>query len=102
MRVACPARGTTLAGERLDRYLSIILNLITSIPGFSNPVTELVKAFTLAVVNKRTEPSQLPGLEAMMPSAPLIQLLTGHRFLLSRRPRPGGQHPRHAGRRAPA
>ncbi len=32
VRVACPARGTTLASGRLDRWLSIIFNLVSLIP----------------------------------------------------------------------
>ena len=34
VRVGCPARGTTLADGRLDRYLSITVNLLGLIPGF--------------------------------------------------------------------
>jgi hypothetical protein len=32
VRVACPARGTTLADRRLDRYFSVITNLAGLIP----------------------------------------------------------------------
>ena len=33
VRVACPVRGTTLADRRLDRYFSILVNLVGWIPG---------------------------------------------------------------------
>jgi tetratricopeptide (TPR) repeat protein len=76
VRVACPARGTTLADGRLDRYLSITVNLLGLIPGFMlNPVYDATTALLLAVVKKRTDPQELPGLEAQMPTSPLIRVL---------------------------
>lgn len=75
VRVACPARGTTLASERLDRYLSVLFNLVSKIPGFDNVVLDLLGDFLLAVVKKRTDPRDLPGLEAMMPKSALVHLL---------------------------
>ncbi len=76
VRVGCPARGTTLASGRLDRYLSIILNVVEAIPGLKgNPVVEGLSAFMLAVVKNRTKPEELPGLEAQMPDSPLVRIL---------------------------
>ena len=75
VRVACPARGTTLASERLDRYLSVLVNVVTSIPAIDNPITGLLGDFLLAFAKQRTEPQELPGVEAMMPTSALIQLL---------------------------
>jgi pimeloyl-ACP methyl ester carboxylesterase len=76
VRVACPARGTTLASGKLDIYLSGILNVIGLIPFLkASPVYGFLKTFTLAVARERTRPEQLPGLEAMMPGSPLIALL---------------------------
>ena len=76
VRVACPARGTTLADGRLDRYLSIIVNMLEQIPGFKlNPVYDAASALLLAVVKKRTDPQELPGLEAQMPTSPLVRVL---------------------------
>ncbi len=66
VRVACPARGTTLASGRLDRWLSIIQFLSAS-----NDFVE----FLLAVLKERTDPRTLPGLEAMMPGSALVRLL---------------------------
>lgn len=69
VRVACPARGTTLASGRLDRWLSII--------GFLTKETVAGDAvdFLLGVVKERTDPRTLPGLEAMMPGSALVRLL---------------------------
>jgi len=76
VRVACPARGTTLADGRLDRYLSITVNVLEQIPGFKlNPVYDATSALLLTVVKKRTVPEELPGLEAQMPTSPLVRML---------------------------
>ena len=85
VRVACPARGTTLASGRLDRWASVMANLLgkgleaggKAIP-LLEPVVkgiELLQNFLLAVVRERTDARILPGLEAMMPDSPLVALL---------------------------
>jgi len=72
-RVACPARGTTLASGRLDRWLSVLDAVLGKlVPGglFGDAMD-----FLLAVVKERTDPRTLPGLEAMMPGSALTRLL---------------------------
>ena len=69
VRVACPARGTTLASGRLDRWLSA-LNYLSGDGLFGDTVD-----FLLAVIKERTDPRTLPGLEAMMPGSALTRLL---------------------------
>ncbi|MFT3663628.1 CHAT domain-containing protein [Piscinibacter sp.] len=69
VRVACPARGTTLASGRLDRWLSVI-NFLTG-DGLIGGSAD----FLLAVVKQRTDPRTLPGVEAMMPGSALTRLL---------------------------
>ena len=69
VRVACPARGTTLASGRLDRWLSV-LDFISGNGLFGD-----VADFMLAIVKERTDPRTLPGLEAMMPGSALTRLL---------------------------
>ncbi len=69
VRVACPARGTTLASGRLDRWLSV-LDFVSGSGLFGG-----LADFLLAVVKERTDPRTLPGLEAMMPGSALIRLL---------------------------
>ncbi|MGD8438899.1 MAG: CHAT domain-containing protein [Holophagae bacterium] len=74
VRVACPVRGTLLAGKRLDIYLSVLTNLIgRALPG--STAFDLVSALVLAVAKQRTEPDTLPGIEAMMPTSPLVAVL---------------------------
>lgn len=76
VRVACPARGTTLADRRLDRYLSVLVNLASLIPGLkANPVYDGLTSLLAGVLKKRTEPEELPGIEAMMPTSPLVRML---------------------------
>lgn len=69
VRVACPARGTTLASGRLDRWLSVVDALVPD--GLFGDALD----FLLAVVKERTDPRTLPGLEAMMPGSALTRLL---------------------------
>lgn len=69
VRVACPARGTTLASGRLDRWLSV-LDMLVPNSLFGDAVD-----FLLAVVKERTDPRSLPGIEAMMPGSALTRLL---------------------------
>jgi pimeloyl-ACP methyl ester carboxylesterase len=69
VRVACPARGTTLASGRLDRWLSMLSWFAGK--GFAAEAMD----FLLAVVKERTDPRTLPGLEAMMPGSALTRLL---------------------------
>lgn len=73
VRVACPARGTTLASGRLDRWLSMFNFLAGKALGES-PFADALE-FLLAVVKERTDPRTLPGLEAMMPGSALTRLL---------------------------
>ncbi len=69
VRVACPARGTTLASGRLDRWLSVFVHFAGD--GLIGDAAD----FLLAVVKERTDPRSLPGLEAMMPGSALTRLL---------------------------
>lgn len=77
VRVACPARGTLLASERIDRYLSLLLNIIAKvIPApVGTEFFDIVQAFLLAFIKTRADPSAIPGLEAQMPGSPLVQSL---------------------------
>lgn len=79
VRVACPARGTTLASGRLDIYLSLLFNLLGSFSGLKmTPGGILYNIFSeliMAVAKERSDPSVLPGIEAMIPSSPLVALL---------------------------
>ena len=75
-RAACPARGTLLASENLDQFLSVITYLVGLIPFLkASPLYEIVKRITLETVHRRWEPGMLPGVEAMTPASPLVRLL---------------------------
>ncbi|MFY9918741.1 MAG: CHAT domain-containing protein [Mycobacterium sp.] len=76
VRCASPSRGTLLVGENIDLFLSVLTNLIGLIPGVGGtPLYEVTKRIALEIVRSRTEPSLVPGLEAMMPQSPLVALL---------------------------
>jgi hypothetical protein len=73
VRVACPARGTTLASGRLDRWLSVLDFL--SINSLGSSLLGGAVDFMQAVVGERTDPRTLPGIEAMIPGSALTRLL---------------------------
>ena len=72
VRVACPARGTLLASQRLDAYLSV-LQWGLQLAGV--PVLPQLLDFLTEVARRRADPRQLPGLEAMLPGSALVQWL---------------------------
>ncbi len=76
IRVACPAQGTVLASENLDRFLSVLTSLIGLIPVVGqSPVYQVAKRITLEVAKSRWNPSVIPGIESMVPQSPLVALL---------------------------
>ncbi|HYN61817.1 MAG TPA: hypothetical protein VET87_20110, partial [Rubrivivax sp.] len=72
LRVACPARGTLLASRRLDAYLSV-LKWGLELAGL--PVVPELIDFLGEVAQRRTDPTELPGLEAMTPDSPVVRWL---------------------------
>jgi pimeloyl-ACP methyl ester carboxylesterase len=72
VRVGCPTRGTLLASGRLDAYLSI-LKWTLQLSGI--PVAPQVVSFLSEVAQRRSDPTLLPGLEAMMPESAFIRWL---------------------------
>lgn len=82
VRVACPARGTTLLAGRLDRWASALVNMASSAAFLAGPIGkagagafQALHSFAAAVVAERSNASTLPGLEAMTPDSPLVALL---------------------------
>ena len=69
VRVACPSRGTLLASKRLDAYLSVF-KWTLELAGL--PVAAEIIDFLNAVAQRRTDPEQIPGLAAQIPSSALI------------------------------
>jgi len=75
-RVACPAGGTTLASGRLDRWLEVIVNVFGRITGLSeNPIYSVLSDFMLDVKKQTLNADAMPGLEAMVPTSPVIRML---------------------------
>ncbi len=72
VRVACPARGTLLASQRLDAYLSV-LKWTLELAGL--PVVPALLDFLTEVARRRADPSKIPGLAAMIPDVPLLRWL---------------------------
>ncbi len=83
VRVACPARGTTLASGRLDLWLSSIVNVLSLAGLKANPAYDMALDLVLAVAKERTEPHTLPGLEAQMPLSALVCFLNNPAFTVA-------------------
>ncbi len=72
VRVACPARGTTLASKRFDAYLSV---LQWGLQLAAVPVAPQLVDFLHEVARRRADPAELPGIEAMMPESAVVAWL---------------------------
>ncbi|HEX7309206.1 DUF7379 domain-containing protein, partial [Lentzea sp.] len=76
VRVACPAMGTTLASGRIDRWASFLFNVFQLVPVLRETgMAALVKKFLLTMLEQRTDPRVMPGLEAQMPESPFLRTL---------------------------
>ncbi len=96
VRVACPARGTALLSDNLDIFLSGLLALVRRFGSWaaagvaaahSGPraaadarlATDkglaVLTRIVLEIAARRVQPQLLPGIEAMLPDAPLGMLL---------------------------
>lgn len=76
VRVAAPARGTLLVSGNLDAFLSALLTLLGTVPYLAgNPIYSCVKRVVLEIARHRTDPRLVPGIEAMLPEAPLGRFL---------------------------
>ena len=72
VRVGCPARGTLLASNRLDAYVSVVK---WSLELAQVPVADELVDFLGEVARRRADPALLPGLAAQIPDSPLVQWL---------------------------
>lgn len=78
VRVACPAAGTKLASGNFDLFLSGLLTLVGRVPGlYGSPYYAAFKRVVVEIARNRTNARMVPGIEAMLPDAPLAQLLHG-------------------------
>ena len=78
VRVACPARGTTLASKRVDRWLEIIINVARKLIPKGTPwaigydvLTDLLLDFKKQGMN----PEAIPGLAVMDPESSFIKMI---------------------------
>ena len=78
VRVACPARGTTLASRKLGRWANRAFNAIGLIPPLKQSLLyRAFRTFAIGVINTKNKAELLPGLQAQMPDSALIHLLNG-------------------------
>ena len=76
VRVAAPARGTLLVSGNFDAFLSALLTLLGTVPYLAgNPIYSCMKRVVLEIARHRTDPRLVPGIEAMLPEAPLGRFL---------------------------
>ncbi|MBT2747300.1 MULTISPECIES: CHAT domain-containing protein [unclassified Lysobacter] len=76
VRVATPVRGTWLASNRLDRWLSIFWNVLRlAVPQGAQQVADFVFDLIATVIKKRLDRKLLPGIESMSPVGALAGLL---------------------------
>lgn len=71
VRVACPARGTSLVSGRAEKWLSMLLSLA----GTAHPAFEALQNLTAAIAHEGFDPAILPGLASMMPGSDLLRFL---------------------------
>ncbi|WP_199261125.1 DUF7379 domain-containing protein, partial [Paracoccus binzhouensis] len=86
LRVACPARGTSLAGGRLDRWLNLVFCALRQsarlLGEAAGAWVEDLGRLARAATASRDSPEALPGIAAMAPDhAPLLALLNRRRTL---------------------
>ena len=78
VRVASPAQGTLLASGNFDLFLSGLLTLIGQVPVFfGSPIYSAFKRVVIEIAKNRTNAHLVPGIEAMLPDAPIGRLLRG-------------------------
>jgi pimeloyl-ACP methyl ester carboxylesterase len=76
VRVAGPLRGTWLASNRLDRWLSILYNVARhALPDGAQQIADHVFDLIAAVIKERLERKHFAGIEAMRPDGALMALL---------------------------
>lgn len=75
VRVACPARGTSLLGKRVDIFINVLINMINISGSVLMPITEGLKAIISQALESKSDVNVLPGLEAMNPDSVFLKAL---------------------------
>ena len=93
VRVACPIIGTTLAGQKLDQWFSLLVlaaiademrrsnsrGMLTSgLAPLARYGLDALAETTAAIIGSRKRADQLPGVEAQMPRSALVRILNGN------------------------
>ncbi|HET9587352.1 MAG TPA: CHAT domain-containing protein [Anaerolineales bacterium] len=76
VRIACPARGTTIASGRLDRWLELIVNVLAKV---LDPATGslfgVLTDLLLDLKKQAANPEAIPGIAAMVPESGFIRMI---------------------------
>lgn len=80
VRVGCPARGTTLAANRLDVYINLVLSGVQLIGSkllgpAAGAFVGALKSLAIAIARKRFDDALLPGIKAMVPDGGLARFI---------------------------
>ncbi|MBS0346616.1 MAG: CHAT domain-containing protein [Proteobacteria bacterium] len=87
VRAACPARGTSLAGDKLDQWGSLMVLAAIGlemkagesrgfeVPGLLQTGLDMVTETVASVLASRRRVDQLPGLQAMLPGSALVGVI---------------------------
>lgn len=76
IRVACPASGSSLATKRLDHFLNTLFNVLGYATGLAaNPIYIAFKDLIAGVLQTKSDPDVLPGVEVLSPFSPLNKVL---------------------------
>jgi len=86
VRVACPARGTSILGNRVDIFLNVLVNLVSISNPVLHPIMEGLKALISQAIETKNDPEVLPGLEAMNPESVFLKALNTVKIVEEERP----------------
>ncbi|MBK7439756.1 MAG: CHAT domain-containing protein [Saprospiraceae bacterium] len=76
IRVACPARGTTLLSNSLDHFLNGLLRAVgLAFGGKTNTIYQYIRGLICDVISARLTPGVMPGILAMVPDSIPQQLI---------------------------
>ena len=76
VRIACPARGTPLVSDRLDRWLELIVNVLAkALDPATAALLDVLTDLLLELKKQSTNPEAIPGLAVMSPESGFIRMI---------------------------
>jgi pimeloyl-ACP methyl ester carboxylesterase len=76
VRIACPARGTTIASGRLDRWIELIVNVLGKVlEPATGSLFGVLTDLLLDLKKQAANPDAMPGLAAMVPESGFIRMV---------------------------